>query len=154
MNKLFALAITLIILGFQQQARAEYAVGAIIGDPSGLSGRMTLDANHSAEAAFAYTVGYYDGTHIHATYLRDRARTFVTSDGPIEMYYGLGARMIAISKGSEKNNVAFGPRAPIGLLYKFFDPNVEVFGEIAMAVDLMPKIDADLDVSIGARIRF
>ncbi len=47
-----------------------------------------------------------------------------------------------------------GPRAPVGLLYNFHNPNIEVFAELALAVDLTPKTDVDLDVGIGVRVRF
>ncbi|WP_374079956.1 hypothetical protein [Bdellovibrio bacteriovorus] len=78
---------------------------------------------------------------MHATYLWDRTRSFATSEGPIELYYGLGVRLIAISKGDRDGEIALGPRAPLGLLYNFTNPNVEIFGEVSLAMDLVPKTE-------------
>lgn len=137
-----------------QQAFADAAVGVVLGDPTGLSGRLGLDDKHSAEIALAYSSSHYEGLHIHATYLWDRARSFSTSEGPLEMYYGLGVRVITINKGSRDGETAVGPRAPLGLLYNFHNPDLEVFGELSVALDLVPKTDVDLDFGVGVRIRF
>ncbi len=136
------------------EAKEQMAVGAIIGDPTGLSGRYSLSPRNSVEGALAYSTGFYNGLHIHGTYLWDKARSFETTEGPIDMYYGLGARVIMVQRGKEDGKIAIGPRAPIGLMYNFSDPNIEIFGELSLALDLTPKTDVDLDVGFGARIRF
>lgn len=148
---LFALLASLLIL---DTARADAALGVVIGDPTGVSGRLGLDSQHSLEGALAYSSSHYEGLHVHATYLWDRARSFATSQGPLELYYGLGARLISINKGKYDGDTALGVRSPLGLLYNFHNPNVEVFGELSLALDVVPKTDVDLDVGIGVRIRF
>ncbi|MGZ3792855.1 MAG: hypothetical protein ACXVCP_10935, partial [Bdellovibrio sp.] len=117
--KLMGILVTLITaFYFSSTANATNAIGVVIGDPTGLSGRFSLDSRHSVEGAIALSSSEYDGTHIHATYLWDRARTFATSGaGPIELYYGLGIRIINISHGRYDGDTAIGPRAPLGLLY-------------------------------------
>ena len=135
-------------------SRADSAVGIVLGDPTGVTGRMGLDDRHSVEAAVAYTSGYYEGTYVRMTYLWDNARQFETNFDPLELYYGLGLRVITINHGRYNGDIAIGPRAPIGILYNFTNPNIEVFGEISAAVDLSPKTEVDLDLGIGARVRF
>lgn len=152
MKKYFYTLITTVLL--TSPAMASNALGVIIGDPSGISGRMEWDSRHSIDGALAYSTGYHNGLHIHGTYLWDRARSWSTAQGPIDMYYGLGLRMISITKGSDDGKLSFGPRAPVGLIYNFNDPDIELFGELALALDLTPKTDIDLDVGFGARIRF
>lgn len=137
-----------------QQAHAANALGVVIGDPTGLSGRMGLDGQHSFEGALASSSGTYDGLHIHGTYLWDHARSFATHQGPIDLYYGLGLRLISIRHGKYDGDTAIGPRAPLGLIYNFHNPNLELFGELALALDITPKTDVDLDIGIGLRIRF
>ncbi|MDG0817335.1 hypothetical protein [Bdellovibrio svalbardensis] len=137
-----------------EKAHADSALGIVIGDPTGVSGRTSLNGAHSLEGAIAYSFGHYDGTEIHGTYLWDRARSFATKEGPIEMYYGLGARVIFINSGKHDGEVAVGPRAPLGVLYNFHNPNIEVFGEIAATLDIVPATDVDLDLGIGFRVRF
>lgn len=154
MKKIIFLLCCVVFLYQNAEAKEQMAVGAIIGDPTGLSGRYTLNSRHSVEGALAYSTGFYNGLHLHGTYIWDRARSFETTEGPIELYYGIGARLIMVSRGKEDGKIAFGPRAPIGLIYNFSDPNIEVFGELSLALDLTPKTDVDLDVGFGARIRF
>lgn len=144
----------LLIFGFSIKAHADKALGIVIGDPTGLSGRVQLDSQHSLEGALAYSSGYYSGLHLHATYLWDKARLLQTTEGPIYVFYGLGGRIITIDKGKHDGDVALGARAPIGLLYNFNNPNVEIFGELSAALDIVPKTNVDLDIGIGARIRF
>ncbi|MBO9668757.1 MAG: hypothetical protein J7501_18300 [Bdellovibrio sp.] len=148
------MTLALALLG-TQQSKAENALGIVIGDPTGLSGRFGLDGDHSIEGALAYTSDHYRGMHIHGTYLWDRARTFnVQNSNPIYMYYGIGARIITINSGEHDGDVAIAARAPIGLLFKINNPNLEFFGELAAALNVTPNVDADLDIAIGCRIRF
>ncbi|UOF02223.1 hypothetical protein [Bdellovibrio reynosensis] len=154
MKKFFAYITVLLVLMIYHSAQAEVAVGAVLGDPTGLSARTAIDGQHSVDGALAYNSGTYSGLHLHLTYLRDRARTFATTEGPIELYYGLGLRLISVDKGKYDGDTALGPRAPLGLVYHFKNPNVEVFGEIALALDVVPRTDVDLDVGVGVRLRF
>jgi len=145
-------ALALTLTGYQ--AKADNAIGAVIGDPTGVSGRMGYDEGHSIEGALAYGLGHRSGLHIHGTYIWDKARTFETEGGPLYLYYGLGARLIAINHGDDDGEIAIGPRAPVGLLFNLHDPNLEIFGELSLAMDLTPSTDVDLDACIGVRIRF
>lgn len=136
-------------------AHAESALGVVLGDPSGLSGRHRLDSGHSLEGALAFSSGHRRGFHIHGTYLWDKARTFVVEHSNIvELYYGLGFRLINIDSGKYDGDIALGPRAPLGLLYKIDNPNLEFFAELSLALDIVPSTDVDLDAGIGVRIRF
>lgn len=137
-----------------ESAHADNALGVVIGDPTGISGRFRLDDAHSLEGALAYSFGHHEGTEIHGTYLWDKARSFKTTEGPIYLYYGLGARLIFINHGDHDGDVAVGARAPIGVLYNFNNPNIEVFGEVALALDVAPSTEVDLDIGIGLRVRF
>ncbi len=152
-SKLFALCFCIIAIP-GTFAFAESSLGVVLGDPTGLSGRTSLDGSHSIEGAIAYATGNHGGLHIHGTYLWDEANQFATRSGPINLYYGLGARLIRIDGGDNKGDISIGPRAPLGLLYKFKNPSIEIFGELSLALDILPSTDVDLDACIGARIRF
>ncbi|AHI05729.1 hypothetical protein BDW_06115 [Bdellovibrio bacteriovorus W] len=150
-----ALLTLLMSLSAPLAAHAESALGVVLGDPSGLSARHRVDAGHSLEGALAFSAGHRRGFHIHGTYLWDKARTFVVEHSNIvELYYGLGFRLINIDGGRYNGDVALGPRAPLGLLYKIDNPNLEFFAELSLALDIVPSIDVDLDAGIGVRIRF
>ncbi len=148
---LFALVFFLLTT---EPVMADSAVGAVLGDPSGLSVRFGLDSRHSIEGALAASSGYYDGTHLHVTYLTEHARSFGGRQGPVDLYYGLGVRLIDYKNNNNDNVVALGPRAPLGLIYNISNPDFEFFGEMALTLDLISKIRTDLDLGIGVRVRF
>jgi hypothetical protein len=56
---------------------------------------------------------------------------------------------------TERRREAYiGPRAPVGLSYNFRKVPIEVFGEIALVLDLIPATGADLDLALGGRYYF
>lgn len=132
----------------------DFAVGVILGDPSGLSAKMKYDAGHSLDGALAYSSGKHSGMQFHVDYLWDRARSWGTTQGPLDMYYGLGGRLISYNDDRDKSQISIGPRGSIGLSFNVHNPNIELFGELAMVLDVAPSISADLDAGVGARIRF
>jgi hypothetical protein len=148
---LFALGVLLLKT---EPVMADSAIGAVLGDPSGLSVRFGLDSRHSIGGALAASSGYYDGTHLHVTYLTEHARSFGGRQGPVDLYYGLGVRLIDYRDKNNDNIVALGPRAPLGLIYNISNPDLEFFGEIALTLDLISKIRTDLDLGVGVRVRF
>ena len=78
----------------------------------------------------------------------------INKSAPLEVYYGLGARFIKINNGEHNGNLALGPRAPLGINYSFLSPKIDVFGELALAFDILPATNLDLEAGIGARYRF
>jgi hypothetical protein len=151
-------AVLALVLSFVSGhwASADSGLGVILGGPTGISGRTSLDSQHSLDLALAYSHHPYYGFYIHGTYLRDAARLFpvANNNAPLELYYGLGLRVISINKGKYDGDIAVGPRAPVGLLYNINNPNLELFGEISLALDIVPRTEVDLDVGVGVRFRF
>ena len=45
-------------------------------------------------------------------------------------------------------------QAPLGLSYKISNPNLEFFGELALAFDIAPETNLDLEGGLGIRYRF
>lgn len=137
-------------------ASADNGLGLILGSPTGFSGRIGVGSNNSIDFGIAHFRDSYSGLYLHGTYLRDRAHLLQPSGSrsPIEVYYGLGFRFIDIDSGRYEDDVALGPRASIGLLYNFYNPNLEIFGELSATIDIIPRTDVDLDGGIGIRIRF
>lgn len=148
------LSALLAVLMMTSAAHAQdFGLGVILGDPSGLSGKMRMDGNHSLDGALAYSSGKHAGMQFHADYLWDRARSWGTTQGPLDMYYGLGGRLISYNDDN-KSQISIGPRGSLGLSFNINNPNLELFGELAMILEVTPSISADLDAGVGARIRF
>jgi hypothetical protein len=133
----------------------EFQLGVVLGAPTGISAKATMEQNRSIDAVLAYSLADHHGLEFHVDYLVEKARTFsIKGGGPLELYYGIGAHIVSVTHGRHDGDTAFGPRAPIGLAYQINNPNVEFFGELALAFDISPSTTLDLEGGIGLRYRF
>jgi hypothetical protein len=160
MQKALLALLTLTTMGMGSAALAAqteadtFGLGFILGDPTGLSGKMKMDQRHSVDAALAYSSGRRNGLQLHGDYLWDRARSWGTTEGPIDMYYGLGGRFISYTNSDHKDEMSIGPRGSIGVAFNVNNPDLELFGELAAILEIAPSVGVDIDAGIGARIRF
>ena len=93
-------------------AKGEYQLGVVLGAPTGLSGKVELGNNRAIDAALAYSLDNDFGIEFHADYLIENARAFnINAAAPLEMYYGIGARVIGIKHGRHDGDLAIGPSA-------------------------------------------
>ena len=73
---------------------------------------------------------------------------------PLICILEIGGRLYVADHKNHKDEIFFGPRAPIGINYYLKDPAVEFFGELSAILNITPETEADLDFSIGARYWF
>lgn len=135
-------------------ARANSSIGFILGNPTGLSGRFQLDSKHSIAIALASNSGNNSGFQVHADYLKDSARKFKVERELLELYYGLGFRLIQINSGKNENKTALGLRLPIGISYDITNPDIQFFGELSPSLNLSPYTDVSIAFGIGVRVKF
>jgi hypothetical protein len=134
---------------------AEFQLGVVLGTPTGISAKAKLEENRSIDATVAYSLAHDLGFEFHTDYLVENVRSFsVKGGGPLELYYGIGVRLVSIRRGNHDGDTAFGPRAPLGLIYQISNPKLELFGELALAFDISPSTNLDLEGGIGLRYRF
>lgn len=148
--------LTLMILVSSCAVSAD-EVGIILGSATGLSAKFKLpQANRAIDLALAYKMNSTSSITIHGDYLIENARTFnLNAEHPFSMYYGLGLRLINInSDGANKGKTSAGPRAPIGLEYKISNPDISFFGELAVAIDVIPSTLVEVLGGLGVRFRF
>ena len=154
MKKFWGVLLTSIISSSCFAGQGPFLLGAIVGDPTGLSGRADFTNHTAIDGAFSWSGGSRTGSQLHGDYLKIKPGAIPAGDTDVDLYYGIGARLIAISSGSDKGKASFGPRVPVGLKHEIKDPSVEFFGEVAFILDLMPSSAADVDIGVGARYRF
>lgn len=154
MKRLLASALILIFAKTASAGQGPFLLGVVLGDPTGLSGRMDLTNNAAIDGALSWSNGTRTGAQLHADYLKIRRSALAAGDTFLDVYYGIGARIISISSEKHKGELSLGPRAPIGLKHELKDPSVEFFGEAALILDLTPTTTADLDIGVGVRYRF
>lgn len=145
-----------IALLFQQSVLAEgNQLGFILGAPTGISAKKELGNDRAVDAALAYSLRKEESLVIHANYLFENQFAFHIQDlATLNLYYGIGGRFAFIDEGKDKDKIAIGPRAPIGLIYDFAQVPVQTFVELSATLDLIPDTDVDFDAGIGARIKF
>lgn len=150
--KRISIVFAILFLSFAAWAQ-DGAVGVILGDPSGFTGRLPMTGSNSLDVAFGSSPsgGHW---HLHGTYLWDGARSFSVQGQPVEMYYGVGARIASVTSGRHEDKTGIGARFSTGVLTSISNPDLEFFAEIAPVLNITPAVDADLDFAIGARIRF
>jgi len=132
------------------QAHAQrYGLGAIVGEPTGVSGKMWVGTTTAFDAAVAWS--FYDegGLEFHADYLLHNFGLLKPEKGRLPFYYGIGARL---DIGDNYNQ--FGVRAPLGLDYIFQSNAVDLFFELVPTLNLSPDTDFELGAAIGARYFF
>lgn len=149
--------LTLVILLFVQVAlsREELQLGVVLGAPTGISAKLSLGNNRAIDMAFANSLDKDLGLQLTADYLIDKARSYqIEAPNPLDLYFGIGARIGLIEHGIHDGDLSIGPRTPIGVSYNFSNPNVQIFSELALVLNVIPYSDVDLEGAIGARYRF
>lgn len=125
-------------------------IGAMIGSPTGLSGKYKLDDNKALDGGLGLSLGRHSRVNLHSDYLfHNNDALYFDDKHPLDLYYGMGGRM------KFDDDIVLGVRLPIGLVYEVeSEGSADVFGEIAPVVDFIGKVGLDLHLAIGARYYF
>lgn len=135
-------------------ARGEsFGIGAVIGNPTGLSMKLWLDQNSAIDGALAWSTDDSKSFHLQSDYLIHDHSLVRVGRTPLNFYYGAGGRLTN-STSKKKSSNAFGARAPIGLAHQFKNASVEIFAELAVDLQLAPSTEVSLSPGIGGRFYF
>ncbi|MFO8029848.1 MAG: DUF3996 domain-containing protein [Cyclonatronaceae bacterium] len=145
---LLAIILLPVLMVEAQNTERNKGLGAILGDPTGVSlSYWTSNANaFSAGAAWHFVNN--PSMHLHVDYLFYRFDIIQPSQGSLPLYFGLGGRI------RFDNNDTFGVRFPLGIAYHFKDDPLEIFLEIVPVLDLVPGTDVNGNSGIGIRYYF
>jgi hypothetical protein len=150
------LVFTLLTLGtsFSWAGSGPLLLGAMLGDPTGLSGKYDLSSDTAVDGGLAYTLGGRSGAQVHGDYLKGYPRAIVAGEADLNFYYGIGVRIVTLNSGNDSGRLSVGPRLPVSLSYELKNPDIEFFGEFAFILDLAPSVAPDVDLAVGIRYRF
>jgi len=135
-------------------------VGAILGEPTGISVKKWISQDQAIDAAAAWSFSENDSFQLHADYLIHNFGVLsdVTVGKRLPVYYGIGARIKFENNdnrsGRNNNDTLLGVRVPFGLSYIFAKAPVDVFAEIVPVLDIVPDTKFDINGAIGARFYF
>lgn len=130
-------------------ARSGGELGAVIGEPTGVSFAAWTGPTTALNIAAAWSLENTDVMHLHADYVRHTFGIFDIEEGSLSFYWGIGGRG-EFRPGDDR----LGARLPLGLNYFFESAPLSVFGEIAPTLDVTPETTVDVNGGVGIRVAF
>lgn len=137
-------------------ARAEggpFGLGIIVGQPTGVTGAYRLGGNTAIDGAVGLDV--FDDRHfyLHATFLFVLPNLLSGGSVGLSPYLGPGGFISDRGKG-DGSRVGLGVRAPFGLSLDFRRAPLQIFGEFAVVLPLIPDPDLGIGGAVGFRYYF
>jgi hypothetical protein len=150
-------ALTLFLLCTSVIAQdSGFGLGAIVGEPTGLVGKLWLGSIVAIDGAVAWSFGKEgkegEEDEEKGAFQLHTDCLLHNFEGRIRTYYGIGARIKFGDQFEDKRRV--GIRVPVGVTYLFAKSPLDIFVEILPLIDLAPNTDASINGSIGLRYYF
>lgn len=142
--------------------KGSLGLGLIIGEPTGISGKLYLQDDQAIQAALGFTF-VTGGFHAHADYVFHPWILEERDAFTLPAYVGPGVRVLQHKGGRDADDdFRIGPRAVAGLLFDFKEIPLDVFVEVAGIVELRFGSNDDavnglgvaLNGGLGARYYF
>ncbi|MDD5582336.1 MAG: hypothetical protein PHS99_03870 [Candidatus Marinimicrobia bacterium] len=126
-------------------ARGEgFGLGIILGEPTGLSGKVWMNSNAAVDMAAAWSFGDNGAVHLHGDYVFHNKNLLDFAF----LYYGIGAKV------KLADDIQVGIRIPVGLVHTFQEAPLDVFFEIVPGLNLIPDTDFYVHGGLGIRYYF
>ncbi|HZY10518.1 MAG TPA: hypothetical protein VFF29_05130 [Bacteroidota bacterium] len=146
----FCFLTIIVLLPFYSPAQDKgFGIGAIIGEPTGISIKNWLTSSTAIDAALAWSFVRETSFHIHADYLF-HSHDAIKTEEPVILYFGIGGRI----KTGKNEQALFGARGVIGIAYFFEKAPVDLFLEAAPIIDLTPATAFRFNAGFGIRYFF
>lgn len=137
------LTLFLMFFSFQKTASATIGVGIIVGEPTGLSVKVSKFPVLGVSWSFQ---NYFYGSCDYWIIERPLA-------GPVNWFLGVGAKGLFSASKKNEDTFRLGARVPVGLQW-YPIKRLELFGEIVPCLVIVPSIGFDLNGGIGVRYHF
>src|SRR5260370_26870117 len=127
-----------------------FGIGAIFGEPTGLSMKYWLSDIPAVDLGTAWSFEDHGSFQLHGDFLWHKFDLFRVPRGELPLYFGVGGRV----KVPDHGDTRAGIRLPIGIAYEFPDVPIEIFGEVAPVLDLTPSTEGRINGGVGIRYYF
>ena len=87
--KIFFAGILVVLSSTALASKGPILLGAVVGDPTGLSARLDLDSATAIDGAFSWSNGSRVGSQLHGDYLKFKPNWVVAGDSELDLYYGM-----------------------------------------------------------------
>tara|TARA_Y100000768_G_scaffold388163_1_gene382552 strand:+ start:29662 stop:30117 length:456 start_codon:yes stop_codon:yes gene_type:complete len=128
-----------------------HGVGAMLGEPTGITYRYQFKDNVFLDGGLDYRLG--DRAHIYGSYLMIAPQSLLIFGQVTKWFYGGGFRS-KTKEHDDKDKTFFGARGATGLLYTPKSEPFELFIQLAPTLNIIPETSVDFDFNIGARFVF
>ena len=158
MNKLVAAALLVLVATLPASpAHAEggpFGLGLVVGTPGGISGAYRL-GNRTAIAG-AVGLDLFDGRrfYVHGDFLFLLPNLLRGGSVGLSPYLGPGIFISDRGRRDDGSRLGVGARVPFGLSLDFRSAPIQIFGELAIIVPLVPEPNLGIGGAVGFRYYF
>ena len=129
-------------------------VGMMLGEPTGLSGKLLFDDRHAVDAGLSFSF-VSESLHVHSDYLIHVSEMDGHFDGGRwSPYFGIGGIVQIADRKGANNDGRLAVRVPFGLALHVDGQPFDVFVEFVPGMRVLPETRFDLGGAIGARYFF
>ncbi len=155
-HALFCIVTLLMLSACIAQAQGRLGVGVIFGEPTGVSWKYKMDAEHALDGGIGLTP--FDRFRIHVDYLW---QSYPFQEEHLALHYGpgiaLGFSETVLQRDDRSflvtnDGTGFGIRAVLGMTYNIPRSPVDLFLEVAPVFVLAPDAGIGFDAGFGARV--
>lgn len=146
MKKLTLLLFVFLAFTTISNAQGKFGLGVILGEPTGVSGKLKLSQSSAIDGAVGLSFYKYSSLHIHADYLQN-----VTNIGnQVPLYIGIGGR-IKMRNTDKGEDLRLAARVPIGIVYEPTATPIDIFLEVVPMLEITPEVNINWNSAIGLR---
>ena len=136
-------------------------VGLVVGSPTGLTAKWMAGKDIAFDAAIG--VGFGEDLHIHSDWIYEGPAILQEEGATLSWFVGVGGRFEWDDDDDHRDNgngngndddddIDLGPRVPAGLELRFASVKpLEIFGEVALGIEIIDDTGLTFDGGIGAR---
>lgn len=144
--KMCLVVLILVSISFSASNRRGFGIGAVIGEPTGISMKNWISSTKAVDGGIAWFANKKLGVHV--DYLMHNFNLVKVDQGLLPIYYGIGAKMVI------DNDISVGVRLPVGMNYLFSSSQVDIFLELVPVLELVPNSAFNMMGGVGARFFF
>ncbi len=129
----------------------KFGAGITFGEPIGADVKYWFNEIMAIDGALGWS--FHDDTdvYLHSDVLWHNFHLIPVSQGQMPLYFGVGT-LARFRNSNEANQV--GIRAPAGISYLLDNAPVDIFAEVAPAIDVAPYVRGEVTGGIGIRYWF
>lgn len=128
-----------------------FGVGLILGEPSGVSGKLFLDERHALDLALDFSLRN-DAFYVHGDYVLHLPGLLAgLSEGIWLAYVGVGGKLKVRDRKKDDDDLGVTVRVPLGVAWMPKTVPIDVFLEIVPGMRVLPETDPDFGAGLGVR---